>query len=62
MAFHAVFDNYFEYRPHMYYKIIVKLIIGKIDTSIDFKVGVKQGDIMSPVLFMFLMIEFSETP
>ena len=45
----------------MYDKRIVKLIIGKVETSIDFKVGVKQGDSMVPVLFMFLMMAFSET-
>ena len=37
----------------MYNKSIVKLIIGKVDTPIEFKVGVKQGDIMAPVLFIF---------
>ena len=45
----------------MYNKIIVKLIIGKVDISIYFKVGVKQGDSMDPVLFLFLMMAFSET-
>ena len=42
-------------------KNIVKLIIGKIETSIDFKVGFKQGYRMDPVLFLFLMMAFSET-
>ena len=45
----------------MYGKSVVKLIIGKIDTHIDFKVGVKQGDIMTLVIFLFLMVAFSET-
>ena len=45
----------------MYEKSIVKLIIGKLETSIDFKVGVKQGYSMAPVLFMFLMVAFAET-
>ena len=44
----------------MYDKIVVKLIIGNIETSIDLKVGVKQGDRISPVLFLFLMMTFSE--
>ena len=46
----------------MYNKSIVKLIIGKVDISIEFKVGVKQGDSMAPLLFMFSMMAFSETP
>ena len=45
----------------MHNKIIFKIIIGKVETSIDFKVGVKKGDSMAPVLFLFLMMAFSET-
>ena len=45
---------------HMYDKSIVNLVIGKLDTSIDFKVGFKQGDSMSPVIFLFLMMAFAE--
>ena len=45
----------------MYAKSIVKLIIGKVDTYIDFKVGFKQGDIMALALFIFLMIYFYKT-
>ena len=45
----------------MYEKSVVKLIIVKIETSIDSKLGVKQGDSMAPVLFMFLMMAFAET-
>ena len=46
---------------HMYYKSIVKLIIVKVETYIDFKVGVKQEDSMALVLYLFLMMAFSET-
>ena len=45
----------------MYNKSIVKIIIGKVETSIDFKVGVKQGDIIALVRFLFLMMAFTET-
>ena len=45
----------------MYDKSIVKIIIAKVDTSIDFKVGVKQGEIMDPVLFLLLMMAFAKT-
>ena len=44
----------------MYSNNRVRLIIGKIDTSIPFEVGVKQGDSVAPVLFLFLMIAFAE--
>ena len=46
---------------HMYEKVIFQLIIGKVETSIEFKVGVKQGDIMAPVLFLFLITAFAKT-
>ena len=39
----------------------MRLILGKIDISIPFEVGLKQGDSVAPVLFLFIMIEFSET-
>ena len=45
----------------MYYKSIGKLIIVNIETSIDFKVGVKKGDSMAPVLFMFLFMSLAKT-
>ena len=45
----------------MYENSAVGLIIGKIDTSVPFKVGVNQGDIMAPVVFLFLVMAFSET-
>ena len=39
----------------------LKLIIVKIDISIPSKVGVKQGDSVAPVLFLFVIMEFTET-
>ena len=45
----------------MYKYSAVRLIIGEIDTSIPFKVGVQQGDNMEPVLFLFFVIAFAET-
>ena len=41
-------------------KSMVKLVTGKVETFIDFKLGVKQGDSMAPVLFLFLMMEFTK--
>ena len=45
----------------MYKDSVVRLTIGKIDTSISFKVGFKQGYSMSPVLFLFVIMSFAET-
>ena len=45
----------------MYKDSRVRLIIGKIDTTIPFYVGVKQGDSMAPVLFLFIIMGFAET-
>ena len=39
----------------------VRLMIRKIDISIPFEVGVKQGDSVAPMLFLFVMMVFSET-
>ena len=45
----------------MYSNNKVRLSIGKIDTSIPFEVGVKQGDSVAPMLSLFLMMAFAET-
>ena len=45
----------------MYKDSKVRLIIGEIDTTIPFHVGVKQGDSMAPVLFPFILMGFAET-
>ena len=44
----------------MYSNNKVRLIIRKIDTSIPFDVGVKQGYRVAPLLFLFLMMAFAE--
>ena len=36
-------------------------ILGNIDISIPFEVGVKKGDNVAPVLFLFIMMAFAET-
>ena len=46
---------------YMYAKSVVNLIIGKIDTSIEFEVGVKKGYNMASVLLLFLMMDFYKT-
>ena len=42
-------------------KKITKLIIGKVETFIDFKVGVKKVDRMDPLKFLFWMMAFAKT-
>ena len=45
----------------MYQYLIVLLNIGNIIEEIIQEVGVRQGDNISPVLFIFLMTNFSES-
>ena len=45
----------------MYKDSRVRLIIGKVDTTIPVYIGVKQGDSMVPVLFLFIIMGFAET-
>ena len=42
-------------------KSILKLIIVKVEPSIDLKVGVKQENRMAPVIFLFKMMAFAKT-
>ena len=45
----------------MYKDNKVRLILGKIAVSITFEVRVKQGDSVTPVLFLFIIMALSET-
>ena len=45
----------------MYADSKVHLILGETDMSISFEVGVKQGNSVAPVLFLFIMMAFAET-
>ena len=45
----------------MYTDNKVRLIIVKINISIPFEVGVKQGGGVAPVLFLFIVMAFVET-
>ena len=45
----------------MYKDSVVKLVIGEFETTIDFKVGVKRGESVAPVLFLFIVMAFAET-
>ena len=45
----------------MYTDNKVRLLLGDTDLSILFEVGVKQGDSVAPVLFLFIIIAFAET-
>ena len=45
----------------MYQDLKVVLKIGKIEEKMSQTVGVRQGNCMDPVLFLFLVMEFAET-
>ena len=45
----------------MYKDGVVKLVIGEFETTIEFKIGVKQGDSVAPVLFLFIVMAFAKT-
>ena len=40
---------------------VVKVMIGKMETYIDFEVSVKQGGIIASALFLFNTMSFYET-
>ena len=45
----------------MYQDLKVVIKIGKIEETMSQTVGVRQGDCMAPVLFLFTIMAFSET-
>ena len=45
----------------MYQDLKVVLKIGKIEEKMSQTVGVRQGDCMAPVLFLFMVMAFAET-
>ena len=45
----------------MYSDLKIILKIGKAKAEMGQKVGVRQGDCMAPVLFLFMVMEFAET-
>ena len=45
----------------MHKDIVVKLVNGEFETTIEFIVGVKQGDSVAPVLLIFIVMTFYET-
>ena len=45
----------------MYMDNNLRLILVKIDISIPFEVRLKHGDSVAPVLFLFIVMAFSET-
>ena len=42
----------------MYDSSVVQIIIGRIKTATEFKVGVKKGDIMALLIFLLLIMDF----
>ena len=46
----------------MYTDVKISIKLGKVEVEFFQTVGVKQGDNMTPVLFLFLMTAFFELP
>jgi hypothetical protein len=46
---------------HLHNDFVLKLRIGNETCEIPYGKGIKQGDVMAPILFLFLMLAFSET-
>ena len=45
----------------MYTDLKIVLKLGKVKAEMNQTVGVRQGDCMAPVLFLFMMMAFAET-
>ena len=45
----------------MYKDLLVVLKIGKVKEEMVQTIGVRQGEYMTPVLFLFMVMEFSES-
>ena len=50
-----------SYITRMYQELKFVLNIGKIKETMSQNVGVRQGDCMAPLLFLFMVMDFSET-
>jgi len=54
-------DNIINLVKRLHDDFVLKLKIGDETRNIPYGKGVKQGDVMAPILFLFLMLAFSET-
>jgi hypothetical protein len=54
-------DNIINLVKRLHDDFALKLKIGNKTRDIPYGKGVKQGDVMAPILFLFLMLAFSET-
>ena len=61
LAKYGFLPNLYDTIARMYKNSVVKLVIGEFETTIEFKVGVKQGDSVPPVLFLFIVMTFPKT-
>ena len=48
-------------QSNVYTKYVFQIFTRNINIAIGFKLSVKKGYSMAPVLFMFLMMDFSKT-
>ena len=58
LAKYGCLPNLYDTIARMYKNSVVKLVIGELETTINFKVGVKQGDSVAPVLLLFIVMAF----
>jgi hypothetical protein len=54
-------ENIINLVKHLHNDFVLKLRIGDETSKIPYGKGIKQGDVMAPILFLFLMLAFSET-
>jgi hypothetical protein len=54
-------DNIINLVKQLHDDFVLKLKIGDETRDIPYGKGIKQGDVMAPILFLFLMLAFSET-
>jgi hypothetical protein len=58
---YGTLDNIINLVKQLHDDFVLKLKIGDKTRDIPYGKGVKQGDVMAPILFLFLMLAFSET-
>jgi hypothetical protein len=61
LEIYGALENIINLVKRLHDNLVLKLRIGDETREIPYGKGVKQGDIMAPILFLFLMLAFSET-
>jgi hypothetical protein len=61
LEFYGAPENIINLVKRLHDDFVLKLRIGDETCEIPYGKGIKHGDIMAPILFLFLMLAFSET-